>query len=77
MLLPVPTTRTGSSMEHSSHATPNAACSLPLPAPSPLPDPFIWVPNGIGGLLSVSQIVLRLVFPAKQLTSAEATPTHA
>lgn len=28
-------------------------------------DYYVWVPNGIGLLLSVAQLVLRAVFPAK------------
>ncbi|PNG99782.1 hypothetical protein TSOC_014434 [Tetrabaena socialis] len=36
-------------------------------------DPYIWLPNGIGLALSVLQIGLRAVFPARAPT---ALPSH-
>ncbi|KAG2445336.1 hypothetical protein HYH02_008801 [Chlamydomonas schloesseri] len=36
-------------------------------------DPYIWAPNGIGLALSVMQIALRLVFPARAATPL---PSH-
>ncbi len=35
-------------------------------------DPYIWLPNGIGLALSVVQVALRLVFPARTVT----LPSH-
>ncbi|GFR43393.1 hypothetical protein Agub_g4470 [Astrephomene gubernaculifera] len=38
-------------------------------------DPYIWLPNGIGLVLSLMQVALRVVFPAKA-GSSSVLPSH-
>jgi hypothetical protein len=35
-------------------------------------DPFIWVPNGVGGVFAVLLILLCLIFPRKTQAPASA-----
>jgi hypothetical protein len=42
-------------------------------------DPFIWVPNGIGGIMSVFLIALTIIYPAAPVNSMAglSTPLNA
>ena len=34
-------------------------------------DPYVWVPNGIGAVLSLAQLALSLTYPSKALPTSE------
>lgn len=48
------------------------ACCPPVQA---VLDPFIWIPNGLGGLMSIFLVTLTVVYPAASLTDSTGLET--